>query len=118
MHRLPLKTCRMRRWGCRPTRAVSAILELSVNGITINPGITTIAVALAIHVQDETVLTGTTRMLFSQSFIVSFSPARESRQLEKLRYRVGLIRSGKATAKFRPHKNPPPFNFETIKLTA
>jgi hypothetical protein len=69
----------MRRWGYGPTRAVSAILELSVNGTMTNPGFTTIATARAIRAQDETVLTG----LFSQSFIVSFG-ARESRQLEKL----------------------------------
>jgi hypothetical protein len=86
--------------------------------IPASPGITKAVEALTIRAVDETVRTGITRMLFSQSFIVSFSPTRESRQLEKLRYRVGLIRSGKATAKFRPHKNPPAFNFETMKLTA
>jgi hypothetical protein len=73
----------MRRWGHGPTRAVSAILELSVNGTMTNPGFTTIATARAIRAQDETVLTVMIPMLFSQSFIVSFG-ARESRQLEKL----------------------------------
>jgi hypothetical protein len=45
-----------------------------------NLGSTTTAVARAIRASDQTVPTGTTRILFLQPSIVGFSPVREKRR--------------------------------------
>ena len=47
-------------------------------------GSTTTAEARVIRAQDQTVLTGMTRILVLQRLIVTFSQVRESRPLEKL----------------------------------